>query len=109
MRCCASTTRQGLAASGRTLVLHTSFIGVVCSNAGRCRPGCSELAADGVQILDDVDESLDAADAIRGDGSKVAVERRQPSATLCLVAACDGIETAIEPEEQQRQRSFGAA
>src|SRR5690348_8976944 len=80
-RCCASTTRQGSAASGPIL----------------------ELPADCVQILDDIDQPLRRADALGRDAAEVAIERGEPLARLHLVATHQRVETAEEADEEEGQ------
>src|SRR5688572_27042143 len=83
-RCCALTTRHGVARSGASL----------------------ESPAHCVQILDDIDEPFDSLDAIDGRAAKVDVVGVQPRARLRLVATDERIEAAEDAEKQQRQLAF---
>ena len=70
-RCCASTTRQATAERRRIL----------------------ELAADCVQILDDIDEPFGGPDLSRGHAADVTVGGGEPRAGLHLAATDEKIET----------------
>src|SRR5688500_854058 len=81
MRCWASTTRQARRRSGRS----------------------STLAAHRVQILGDMDEPGDGLQQRRGHALEVLVLGAQPAPVGLVVAAEQGVEAAVDPQELDRQ------
>jgi hypothetical protein len=82
--CCASTTRQGEPRSGRI----------------------SESPAHRVQILDDIDESLDSSYTLSGNSADMIVRGAQPLPRFPIVTANERIERAIKPQEKKRELAF---